>query len=210
MAQHLPIEGETGSSATVAVTVSFRPGRIRSVATEAERRGAMHIAEMLVAEARFSHRGGPYRYAGLAYGFDDQTIELLSPILKPYGQSPHFFFDRMNYGRPPAPWAIACLPHEYRLAGHVREARQGIREILFAPYTKVPDPLPADFEPAVGVLVFMHKSALSEAAGRSPLLASAWEALATCDEERYWCVLLDPPEKGFLSSFEGAADREEV
>jgi hypothetical protein len=128
----------------------------------------------------------------LTYGIPDEAQELLVPILGRYDQDPMFYFDRLNYGSLPAPWALACLDKEYQIAGHVSSSRVPNAGISFAPYNQVPSPIPDDFVPGVGVLVFMSKSGLQSCADSSPLFKAAWKALEGCQSERRWLVILDP------------------
>jgi hypothetical protein len=71
--------------------------------------------------------------------------DLLEPAMKPYGQHPSFCFDKINFGRPPAPWVFVCLDREYELAGHIATARPPDAGINFTSYTPVPNPMPRDF-----------------------------------------------------------------
>lgn len=135
----------------------------------------------------------------LAYDLPVEATERLVPIMEPYGQHPEFYFDMVGSGRPPAPWAIACLDQEYALAGHIASARPPGAGIAFVPYTSPPAPLPADYLPGVGVIVLASKSGLEDARRKSPIFEAAWEALADCDPGVRWLVLLDALPKAWLA-----------
>jgi len=160
----------------------------------------MHRFEILIVESSVSKNGGPFVPDGkLTYGIPQEAQELLEPILAPYNQSPMWYFDKLNFGRPPAPWALACLDHEYAIGGHVATSRLSDGEIAFVPYTQIPKPMPHDFVPGVGVLTFRSKKGLENSASRSPLFAAAWEALQQCSPNSRWLVILDPPSQEWLT-----------
>lgn len=136
----------------------------------------------------------------LTYGIPDTAIELLDPILGPYGQDPHWYLDKLNYGRSPAPWAIACLDREYPLAGHVATTRPTDAGISFAPYEAIPIPLPTDYAPGVGVLVFGSKKGLEHAASRSALFEAAWSLLSDASATKRWLIVIDPLPESWLAT----------
>jgi hypothetical protein len=97
----------------------------------------MRVFEILIAESAISKGGGPFVPDGrLTYWIPDEAQELLEPILGPYDQNPMWYFDKLNFGRPPAPWALACLDREYPIAGHVATSRPPSAGISFAPYNQ--------------------------------------------------------------------------
>lgn len=160
----------------------------------------MRCFEILIAESAVSKDGGPFVPDNrLTYGIPDEAEELLEPILGPYGQDPLWYFDKLNFGRPPAPWALACLDREYPIAGHVATSRPADAGIAFAPYNQVPSPMPDDFVAGVGVLTFESKSGLERSADDSPLFAAAWNALRECSPERRWLMILDPLPQEWLN-----------
>jgi len=70
----------------------------------------MRCFEFNVATSAVSKNGGSYiPDERLIYVIPDEAHELLEHILDKYGQDPMWYFDKLNFGRPPAPWAIACL-----------------------------------------------------------------------------------------------------
>lgn len=145
----------------------------------------MNLFEMIVAEASISHDGGPYApLEGLTYSIPDEAEEMLEPIRSQYGQSPFWYFDKLNYGWPPAPWVIACLDREYDLAGHVATSRHPASRIWFSPYQQVPSPAPSDCVPKVGVVVFATKEGIHRSKEASPIFKSAWNALAESPTNR--------------------------
>jgi len=110
-----------------------------------------------------------------------------------------WYFDKLNYGRPPAPWAIACLNQEYAIAGHVASHRPDGSGILYTQYTEFPNPIPQDFVPKVGSITMQHKHGLEEAAERSPLFQEIWQDLKDRDTDRRWLVVADPLPEDWLA-----------
>jgi hypothetical protein len=160
----------------------------------------MRFFEILIGGSAISTDGGPFVPDDrLTYGIPDEAQELLEPILGPYDQDPMWYFDKLNFGRPPAPWALACLDREYTIAGHVATSRPPNAGIAFAPYNQVPNPMPNDFVPGVGVLTFASKGGLERSAANSHLFATVWNALQKCSPERRWLVILDPPSQEWLA-----------
>ncbi len=160
----------------------------------------MHCFEFLIGTSTTSTNGGPFVPDDrLTYVIPDAAQILLQPILDPYGQDPIWYFDKLNFGRPPAPWALACLDNEYAIGGHISTTRPSDAEIAFAPYKQIPNPIPNDFVPGVGVITFGSKSALERSAGNSPIFEAAWNALQDCSTGRRWLVILDPPSREWLA-----------
>lgn len=153
----------------------------------------MRVFEILIAESAVSSNGGPFAPDNrLTYCIPDEAQELLEPVLGPYHQNPMWYFDKLNFGRPPAPWALVCLDREYAIAGHVATSRPPSAGISFSTYNEVPNPMPNDFVPGVGVLTFASKSGLERSADKSPLFAAVWDVLRECSPERRWLVILGP------------------
>jgi len=166
----------------------------------------MRRFEVAVLRMATSWEGGPFIPDDrIRYWLPDEAEELLRPILARYSQSPLFYFDKINFGQPPAPWAFVCLDREYPLAGHIATVRPPDAGIFFVPYTRPPpEPLPEDFIPAVGVLVLDSKRGLERAAAASPLFSAAWKALLSCPADRCWLVLLAPlPEEWVATAAQG-------
>lgn len=160
----------------------------------------MRFFEIRIAEFAVRKDGGPFVPDGrLTYGIPVEAQELLEPILGPYDQDPIWYFDKLNSGRPPAPWALACLDREYAIAGHVATSRSPSAGIAFATYEPVRNPIPVDFVPGVGVLTFASKSGLERSAVSSPLFAAVWNTLRECSPQRRWLVILDPPSQEWLA-----------
>lgn len=153
----------------------------------------MQVTEIMAVELFTRTNGGPLVPENwVAFWMPSELEARLMPILAPYGQSPEWFIDRLHFRQPPAPWAFAFLDHEYALAGHVATSRPASAGIRFAPYRNVPEPMPDDYIPGVGVLVFESKVGLQASAGKSPLFAAAWNALRDCSPEKWWLAILDP------------------
>jgi hypothetical protein len=169
----------------------------------------MSVFEILIAESATSRDGGPFVPDDrLTYCIPDAAAEHLEPILGAYDQDAGWFFDKLNFGRPPAPWAIACLDREYALAGHVVTCRPPDEGILFTAYRQIPNPCPDGFKPDVGILTFASKIGLERSAAASPLFAAAWEALRDCPSERRWLAILDPlPQQWLAQVIPGDSER---
>ncbi len=127
----------------------------------------------------------------LAYLLPEDAAAAVEPILAPYNQSPDWYFDRLNHGRPPAPWAVVCFDREYRIAGHIAETRGASRGIAFSTYRSQPDPMPEDYVPGVGVLLIFDRSALEQCSSRSSVLAQIWDALKECSVDARWLLVMD-------------------
>lgn len=153
----------------------------------------MRCFEFFVAISAVSSNGGPYiPDETLTYWIPEDAQKLLDPILDQYGQDSMWYFDKLNFGHPPAPWAIACLDQEYTIAGHIAICRPAGSGIAFSPYTQVPSSIPQDFVPQVGVIVFKNKNGLKGASDRSPLFQKLWDSLKDCSTEKRWLLAVDP------------------
>src|SRR5690606_22990590 len=160
----------------------------------------MRCFEIMIVGSAVRTGSGPFvPDSTLTYAIPDEAQELLEPILAPYDQDPNWFFDGLNFGRPPAPWALVCLDREYPIAGHIAGARTADAGIAFTQYRRVPTPVPRDFVPNVGVLTIGSKAGLGRVAGLSPVLEAAWEGLKDCSTERNWLVILDPLPEDWLA-----------
>jgi hypothetical protein len=163
----------------------------------------MRCFEFHVASSAVSTNGGPYIPDDrLLYDIPEEAQELLEPILDQYGQSPMWYFDKLNFGRPPAAWAIACLDREYPIAGHIANYRPDGSGIAFSPYMQVPNPIPQEFVPQVGVVVLANKRGLEHALDKSPIFQTLWEGLRERSSERRWLLLLDPLSEEWLTQVE--------
>lgn len=169
----------------------------------------MRCFEILVAASSSGPAGGPLVPDNrLMYGLPEEAEDLLGPVLEPYRQSPAFYFDKLNFGRPPAPWALVCLDREYALAGHVASTRPPDAGIRFSPYAQVPSQIPPNFVPGVGTIVITQKRDLEVATGRSPIFEMAWDILKDRPQDRHWLVLFDPlPESWLDAVLPGDAER---
>lgn len=153
----------------------------------------MRVFEILIAESAVSREGGPFVVdEKVVFWLPDEAEEILEPILAPYGQNPGWFFDKINFGPRPAPWALVCLDREYDIAGHVATSRLPNAGIGFSPYNQVPKDQPDDFVPGVGVVTFESRPGLECSVGNSPVFEAAWGALRERSLERRWLVILDP------------------
>lgn len=153
----------------------------------------MQVYEILIAESVISQDGGPFVTTDrLSYWVPEPAQVSLQPILGPYHQDPMWYFDNLDLGRPPAPWALACLDREYGISGYLAACRPAGAGISFSPYADHPEPRPNGLAPGVGVLSFASKPGLQQAAANSPLFAAAWDALRDCSIDRRWLVILDP------------------
>jgi hypothetical protein len=160
----------------------------------------MRCFEIAIATSLARTDGGPLLPDNtLNYWIPEEAQELLEFILAPYGQDPNWYFGGLNFGRPPAPWAIVCLDREYPLAGHITERTAGA-DIAFTQYRRVPSPTPADFVPRVGVITIGSKYGLERVARYSPVLQAAWEGLKDRSADKRWLVILDPLPQGWLDT----------
>ncbi len=160
----------------------------------------MKCFEFYVATSAVSTNGGQFiPDEKLTYEIPEDAQELLGPILKKYGQDPSWYFDLLNFGRPPAPWAIVCLDKEYSIAGHVVTCRQKNSGIAFTQYTKLPSPIPHDFVPQVGVVILLSKSGLEDASAKSALFQTMWEGLKDCSTDRRWLLVVDSLHEDWLA-----------
>lgn len=167
----------------------------------------MHCFEIFIAQSSDTQNGNSYDPTSLLiYTLPDEAHAVVEPILAPYDQEPGEYFDRLNYGRPPAPWALACLDREHAIAGHIATSRRSGAGISFAPYRQIPRPMPHDFVPKVGVLTFASKSGLESVSDASPIFAAAWDALRKASSERQWLVVLDAPAPEWLAQVEPGDD----
>jgi hypothetical protein len=118
----------------------------------------MKCFEFFVATSSTSENGGLFVPDDrLIYSISEDAQELLDPILEPYEQNSTWYFDKLNSGRPPAPWALACFDKEYSIAGHVATSRPKDSGIAFTQYTQLPKPMPQEFIPKVGIITLQSK-----------------------------------------------------
>ena len=114
--------------------------------------------EITIAESVQRRPGGDWLSDDrLFFNVPSEAESAFSEVLKPYGhESGEWFLEKINYGRPPAAWAYVALPSEIDAADEIMRARDGFEEeIRFSPYTSPPDPLPSNFKPAVGIVLFI-------------------------------------------------------
>lgn len=159
----------------------------------------MQCYQIIATQLGASVNGGPaVADQKLTYALPEEASDQLSPILERYEQNPYWYFDNLNFGRPPAPWATACLDSEYAIAGHVALARGPNSGIGIAPYTQPPNPLPKDYVPAVGVITFLTKQSLRAVASKSPLFSQLWKGLKECSPDGNWLLIYDPLEGSWV------------
>jgi hypothetical protein len=156
--------------------------------------GSARIFPVAIAETETMGPGEDhYKKSNRAmYVLPDEAEDAIELILKPYDNNPILFFDQIDGGRPPLPWAFVCLDKEYRIAEHVLSTRIKKADVGFIPYFRVPNPIPANFVPGVGTLCVMRKEALGKIADTSPLWSACWEALADLPTHRKWVAFLEP------------------
>jgi hypothetical protein len=130
----------------------------------------MRCFEILAAESHVSSNGEPFVPENqVIYDIPEEACDLLEPIMEPYQQNPYWFFDKLNYGRPPAQWAFVCFEREYPIAGQISAARGNNSGVGITPYSAHPNPIPQNFIPMVGTLAFSTPSSLRNVADRSPI-----------------------------------------
>ena len=164
--------------------------------------------EILIAESFLKENDGPFvKEERLTLQISEEAMSLLDPILEPYGQSPYFFFDKIVFANRTVPWAFVCLDSQHPIAGHIATKRPPEAGIQFTQYQPMPAPIPNDFVPSVGTLVFGDKRGLELASCQSLIFEKAWEVLKNCSPEKNWLVILDPlPEEWLTEHLSG--DRE--
>lgn len=124
--------------------------------------------------------------------FSSSAAHALEVVLAPYQRTLPEYLRAIGLGRDASIWAAVFLDREYRLAGHVFATLPASSRIRFAPYARVPDPVPQSFVPGVGVFLISRKADLLAAASASPVFAEAWRVLGRCDVKRRWLCVLDP------------------
>jgi hypothetical protein len=67
---------------------------------------------------------------------------------------------------------------------------------------QVPNPIPQEFVPQVGVVVLANKRGLEHALDKSPIFQTLWEGLRERSSERRWLLLLDPLSEEWLTQVE--------
>ena len=151
----------------------------------------MKCFEFIDLNSAMSEDGGPvFPDDRMRIEIPKEAEEILGPILGQYGQDPRFYFSRLNGGRPPAPWAIACFNKEYSIAGHIATNRPN-KSIAIAQYTIVSPPIPNDFIPQVGIISIFDKTALEDVSKKSLIFEKLWDELKDKPIERNWLLVLD-------------------
>jgi hypothetical protein len=117
----------------------------------------------------------------LNYILSERAEERMRKILSPFDATPFFYFNSLNYGNPPPPWALLCLDTEYDLANYAGP-------INFCPYKWDPAIAKEGYRPKVGTLIFFSKAEARQAAQASPLLQAAWQALSDLRDDRTWLL----------------------
>ncbi len=146
--------------------------------------------KILIATSYIEGAGQRRSEERLVYNIPDDVEDAIDPILMPYGHSAMWYFDKLGYGRPPAPIAVLCLQKDHELAWHIREVRENEREIAFAPYSKFTEPVSEDFVPKVGCIVIYDWGAFNRAKEKSLLFDTAWHMLKEVDKQKTWLCLL--------------------
>jgi hypothetical protein len=110
------------------------------------------------------------------YIMSKEAEAALNELMEPYGNS-SLCLDRILNPLGGGHWCFVCLDKEYSLAGHITEARRnGVdlgSDVGFTPLARTPNPVPPDYYPAVGILVFASKTAAEAMASRSRLFERA-------------------------------------
>ena len=159
----------------------------------------MRCFEILIATSAISTNGGPFvPDDDFMIDIPDEAERLLEVILSPYEGHSIWSFKSIDGHSLRAPWALACLDREYPIAGHIGTARGADSRIKFSPYHQ-PVPLPDNFVPVVGVLVFGSKMELERVATRSPVFEAAWDAFRDCLTDKSWLAFLDPLPEDWLA-----------
>lgn len=137
------------------------------------------------------------------YMMSEEAEAALDELLEPYDNS-SWYLDQIQCNYPRGPWSFVCLDKEYPLAGHIVEARRdGVdlsTSVGFVPLARPPRPLPPDYCPGVGILVFQSKDVAETMATRSRLFECAWDAIKDRPESRRWLALMDALDESWVET----------
>jgi hypothetical protein len=139
---------------------------------------------------------------------DEAMIEM-DAILAHFGATAAEWCERLNFSFSKEivmPWAIMALSREYRLAGHLCRIRGTPSEMRLSCYSKLPADRPSTFVPPLGCIFIANKAVLQAAAARSPLLESAWSALAEKASNVHWLCIPEPPSDDWVRVHEAGDD----
>jgi hypothetical protein len=127
----------------------------------------------------------------LMWSIPEEAHEPLDEIVSPYSQSALFYLDKVNLGRPPAPWVFIILPREYQIAQHIWAIRSSKKAIPFSMHRPNPTSIPEGFVPTVGCIVTYNKTELLIHSEKSPLLKEVWRELSDKGENSHWLCIVD-------------------
>ena len=134
----------------------------------------------------------------------DEAADAVDRILERYGRNSFEYFNAcdVSFARSGYPWATIIFEQEYRLAGHVVSIRGSSKEMPFSNFSNesAASRLAVNDVPSVSVVFAMNKDALEKAAGKSPLLFPAWNALKGKDASRHWICIPDPPPENWVEA----------
>lgn len=93
-------------------------------------------------------------------------------------------------------WACVCFTEEHDIGGHIVASRKKKSNVVFTPYSRVPDTPNDDFIPKVGVLFIPSKLACEDLSHTSELFKAIWDELKNYDSRARWLLIMDKlPEK---------------
>jgi hypothetical protein len=144
-----------------------------------------HLFQILIPSKPRARGGTGDQDHAVVYWLPAEAEELLRAVLGVYGQSPSQYFDELNLGRLPAPWAVICLDREYALS-ESNLTTSAFAGIGVFPYAQAAQP-----GARVGAIVVGDKPGLDRSHTASSVLAKAWEILKDLPTDQHWLVLLD-------------------
>ncbi len=134
----------------------------------------------------------------------EEAEEKLDLILAPYDRTGDGWLFAVGQGvQTPAlmPFALVCFNREYRVTGHILEAKRGNRSLGISTYGHMTlGEIPA----SIGCLHVFGKGALEEFRDQSPVLAQAWQTLSEKPDSKSWLVILDPFKGEWIHNLEQA------
>lgn len=164
----------------------------------------MKVFEIQQWTSMVSDGDGPFVPDNISgYVMPEEAEAALDERLAPYENS-SICLDRILNPLGGGHWCFVCLDKEYPLAGHITEARRsGVdlgSDVGFTPLARTPNPVPPDYYPAVGMLVFGSKTAAETMASRSRLFEWVWDAVEDLAEDRRWLVMIDALEQDWVET----------
>jgi hypothetical protein len=168
--------------------------------------------EMLVSEAFSSKSSDDAELSepvSIVFALLPEAEQALDAALAVFDMTAATFLMRLGNARkqlPSLPWAVIMFDHHYRLAGHFCGIRPD-RRLLGGPHELPPGFSPDRDVAAISNIIALDKPALRQAAATgSPMLESAWSALADKPGRSHWLCIADPLPKDWVAENEANDD----